>query len=155
MHSFEGFGLMSIETSSELDGATPQAVLEQDNLTISSVAVPHGEMPTVAYRISCDGRTVVLSGDVQTAYPPLVELAQGCDLLVHELALPERETENGHLFAKPIQVGEVARDCGCARLLLTHVMPDLEDELEDAIAQVRRAYAGELMVAEDLMRLEV
>jgi ribonuclease BN (tRNA processing enzyme) len=155
LHSFDGFGITPVETSSELEGATPQAVLEQTNLTVMSVAVPHGEMPTVAYRLECDGRVVVFSGDVQTAYPPLVKLAAGCDLLVHELALPERETENGHLFAKPSQVGQVARDSQCKRLLLTHVMPELEDELGPALAEVRLAYDGELMVAEDLIRVEL
>jgi ribonuclease BN (tRNA processing enzyme) len=155
MHSFDGFGITAVETSSELHEATPQAVLERENLTVTSLAVPHGEMPTVAYRVECDGRAVVFSGDVQTAYTPLVKLAAGCDLLVHELALPERETENSHLFAKPSQVGHVARDSDCKRLLLTHVMPTLEDELEPALADVRRAYEGELMVAEDLMRVEL
>lgn len=32
-------------------------------------------------------------------------------------------------------------------------MPELEDELDDALALVRRAYHGELVVAEDGLRI--
>ena len=154
LHSFDGFGIRSaVETSSELEGAAPRAVIEHAGVSVTSVAVPHGEMPAVGYRVECDGRAIVHSGDVQSAHAPLVELAKGCDLLIHPLALPERETENGHLFAKPSAVGEVARDSGCQRLLLTHVFPTLEHELADAVELVRRSYEGELLVAEDLMRI--
>jgi ribonuclease BN (tRNA processing enzyme) len=155
MHSFDGFAITPLESSSELQAPTPQTVVERKNLRVTSVAVPHGMMPAVAYRIECDGRSVVYSGDVQRAYAPLVELAAGCDLLVHDLALPERAIENGELHAKPSEVGQVARDCGCRRLLVTHVMPALENELDDALTQVRLAYDGELIVAEDLMRIRL
>ncbi len=50
-------------------------------------------------------------------------------LLVHDLALPERGTEHGHLHAKQGEVGRVAQECECKRLLATHVTPELEDEL--------------------------
>jgi len=153
MQSFDGFGITPIETSSELEAPTPQVVLDHDNLKVTSVAVPHGMMPTVAYRIDCDGRSVVYSGDVQTAYEPLVKLAKDCDLLIHDLALPEREIANGDLHAKPSQVGQVAHRSGCQRLLVTHIMPALEDEIPDALAEVRKAYDGKLIVAEDLMRI--
>ncbi len=153
LHSFDGFGIRPVETSSELEGATARAVIDHAGVSVVSVAVPHGEMPAVAYRVECDGHTIVHSGDVQSAHPPLVELADGCDLLIHPLALPERETENGHLFAKPSAVGRVARDSGCKRLLLTHVFPTLEGELDEAVALVRDSYDGELLVAEDLMRI--
>ncbi|MDQ2760666.1 MAG: hypothetical protein M3Y17_09630 [Actinomycetota bacterium] len=38
---------------------------------------------------------------------------------------------------------------------MTHVMPELENELDDALELVRRAYPRELVVAEDLMRVVV
>jgi len=65
-------------------------VLDKDGLRVQSVAVPHGMMPSVASRIEHGGKSIVFSGDVQSEYEPLVKLAAGCDLLVHDLALPER-----------------------------------------------------------------
>lgn len=46
----------------------------------------------------------------------------------------------------------MARDSGCDRLIVTHVMPELEDELDAALTEVRRAYQVEPTVAEDLLR---
>lgn len=97
----------------------------------------------------------MFSGDVQAEHRPLVELATGCDVLVHDLALPERDVPNSHLHAKPSEVGRVARDSGCRKLVLTHVMPELEDEVDAALAEVRRSYTGELVVASELLRVTV
>lgn len=155
LHSFEGFGITSLEGSSQLDDPRAELLLDERGLVVSAVAVPHGMMPSLAYRINHDGTSVVFSGDVQSAHEPLVALAQGCDLLVHELALPERETEHGHLHAKPSEVGRVARDCGCRQLLVNHIMPELEDELDQALGEVRRFYDGPLLVADDLLRVTV
>lgn len=79
----------------------------------------------------------------------------GCDVLVCDLALPERDVPHGHLHAKSSEVGRMARDSGCDRLIVTHVMPELEDELDAALTEVRRAYQVEPTVAEDLLRIAV
>lgn len=155
LHSFEGFGIRTIEMPSESEDAEVETVpIERPR--VSSVAVPHGMMPTVAYRVDLPGGpSVVFSGDVQEEHEPLIELARGCDLLVCDFALPERETEHGKLHAKPSEVGALAERCGCGRLLLTHVMPELEDEIGPALALVRARYGGEVEVAEDLLRLRL
>jgi ribonuclease BN (tRNA processing enzyme) len=155
LHSFEGFEIMPLEGSSELDEPRAELLLDERGLVVSTVAVPHGMMPSLAYRIDHGGTSVVFSGDVQSVHEPLVALARECDLLVHDLALPERETEHGPLHAKPSEVGKVARDCGCRRLLVNHVMPELEDELDEALRELRRFYDGPLVVAEDLLRVTV
>lgn len=153
MHSFDGFGIEPVEVDSDPDGAAAADVLEAGGLRVRAVAVPHGMMPAVAYRVEHADGTVVLSGDVSGAHPPLVSLAAGCDLLVCDLAVPERKSEHGHLHAKPGEVGQMARDSGCATLLVTHVMAELEDELPDALRLVRRRYEGPLVVAEDMLRV--
>jgi len=48
-------------------------------------------MPAVAFRIEHAGEPVVLSGDVQSECAGLVTLAEDCDVLVCDLALPERQ----------------------------------------------------------------
>ena len=155
LHSFEGFGIDVVEMPSESEGAEVHPV-PVDTPRVRSVAVPHGMMPTLAYRVDMpDGASVVFSGDVQGEHDPLVELARSCDLLVCDFALPERETEHGHLHAKPSEVGRLAARSGCSRLLLTHVMPELEDEIEPALGLVRESYSGEVVTAEDLMRVAV
>lgn len=154
LHSFEGFGIEAVEVPSDPDDAVVAPVRHSEHgLTISSVAVPHGMMPAVAYRIEHEACAIVFSGDVSGEHPPLSALASGCDVLVCDMALPERETEHGHLHAKPSEVGRMARDSGCAKLVVTHVMPELEDELDEALTFVAEAYDGEIVVARDLLRV--
>ncbi|HZE03670.1 MAG TPA: MBL fold metallo-hydrolase [Solirubrobacteraceae bacterium] len=155
LHSFEGFGIRALEAPSDPADARPAEVLTDGHLRVRAVAVPHGMMPSVAYRVDVDGRSVVFSGDVESEHAPLVELAAGCDVLVHDFALPEREVEHGHLHAKPSAVGRVANACGCRTLVLSHVMPELEDELEPALELVRATYRGRLVLAGDLTRIAV
>ena len=51
---------------------------------------------------------------------------------------------------KPSLVGAVARDAGAGRLVNSHFMPAIVDELDAAIARIREVYYGPIDVAEDL-----
>ncbi len=50
-----------------------------------------------------------------------------------------RGVEHGHLHAKPSEVGRLARDARCGLLLLTHFMPEIEEEPDEAVAGVSAA----------------
>ncbi|SDX91938.1 Beta-lactamase superfamily domain-containing protein [Modestobacter sp. DSM 44400] len=126
-------------------------VLAGPGFTVSAVAVPHGMMPAVAYRIEAADRAVVVGGDVQSHHPPLAGLARGADLLVHDMALPERDVPHGDLHATPSEVGRTAAAAGARALLLTHVMPELEDEQAAAERLIRSEYDGPVYWAGDLM----
>lgn len=153
LHSFEGFGIDAHDLPSDPDTAGARVALRTAEFTVRSVAVPHGMMPAVAFRIDAAGASVVFTGDVSGYHLPLVDLATGADLLVHDMALPERPTEHGHLHAKPSEVGRTAADAGVAELLLSHVMPELEDERRDAETLVRDEFSGSVRWAHDLMTI--
>ncbi|MGI8721069.1 MAG: arginase family protein [Geodermatophilaceae bacterium] len=72
----------------------------------------------------------------------MAELACDVDLLVHDMALPERDVEHGDLHAKPSEVGRTASAARAGSLLLSHVMPELEDEKDDAERLVRSNFSG-------------
>jgi ribonuclease BN (tRNA processing enzyme) len=57
----------------------------------------------------------------------------------------------GHLT--PTLAGRVAREAECKRLVLTHFYPPC-DEL-DITRIVEKEYSGEIILAEDLMKIEV
>lgn len=155
LHSFAGFRIDPLEVPSDPTQGTSVTVIDDGTLVVRAVAVPHGMMPAVAYRVDVGGSAVVFSGDVQEFHQPLVELATGCDVLVCDLALPEREVAHGHLHAKPSEVGRMAAESGARTLVLTHFMPEIEDELPKAVSEVRSRYDGELVLAEDLLRVPV
>ncbi len=154
LQTFEGFGIDASEAPSPLPGE-PTVVLQRGDLTVRSVATPHGMMPAVAYRIDDGGASLVYSGDVSGRAPGFVELARGCDVLLHDQAVPERDVRESHLHTKPSVTAGIARDAGCRTLVLTHIMPYLDGELDDVVATVRETYHGEVVVAEDVMTIPV
>ena len=124
-------------------------------IRVSAVAVEHGMMPALAYRVETDDASLAFSGDVSGESGSLAELASDVDLLVHDMALPERDVEHGDLHAKPSEVGRTASAARAGSLLLSHVMPELEDEKDDAERLVRSNFSGPVSWAHDLMSVPV
>ena len=81
----------------------------------------------------------------------LVALATGADLLVCEAAMPDALKVPGHLT--PSLAGDLAARAKVKKLVLTHLYPECDQF--DIAAQCRRTYPGPLVIAEDLMRMEV
>lgn len=160
MNTFEHFGINSLDMPSDSSQASVREVrvdpaLEALGVSIKSTSVPHGMMPSIAFRVEYDGRSIVFSGDVSWPTPTLIDLSAGCSLLVHDFALPERDLPHGNLHAKPSMVGTLARDAGVKALMLSHFMPPMELELGDAVALVRKSYRGRIELASDLQSYEI
>ncbi|MEW9547939.1 ribonuclease Z [Nonomuraea sp. NPDC050783] len=86
------------------------------------------------------------------------ELASGVDLLVIEATFLSGEgalaKEYGHLTA--YEAGVVAADAGVRRLVLTHFSERYGFDDEPAfVAEARRSYDGEVVLARDLMKVPV
>ncbi|WP_424529733.1 ribonuclease Z [Sphaerisporangium viridialbum] len=83
-------------------------------------------------------------------------LAAGADLLVIESTFLDEDArlahDFGHLTAG--EAGRVARECGVRRLVLTHFSQRYTSPA-DFGAQARRHFDGEIVVAEDLLRVPV
>ena len=135
-------------------------ILELDNtsrdsrrfkkFTVESTPVEHTE-ESLAYRITNDsGRSVVYSGD--TGYSEnLIDLAQEADVLICESALPDSMRVKGHLT--PSVAGEIATRAGVGKLVLTHFYPECDQV--DIKQECRKTYSGHLVIAEDLLRIEI
>lgn len=83
-------------------------------------------------------------------------LADGVDLLVIEATFLSEDAalaaEVGHLTAA--QAARVAAECGVRRLVLTHFSQRYQDP-QRFVAEAREHFTGDLVVAEDLMRVPV
>ena len=160
MNTFTGFGIDVRELPSDpaeaaIHSIPVDEVFEDLGISICATAVPHGMMPSVAFRVDCDEQSVVFSGDVSQSTEALIALAKNCSMLVHDFSVPERDVAYGHLHAKPSAVGRTARESGAKVLLLSHFMPAIEGELGGAIDIVRREYGGRIEVASDLETYEL
>ena len=70
-----------------LDSARTK-IVDEDGLVVEEIATHHGDCPSVAYRISYKGVSVVFSGDMDaSALPNLVQLAKNADLLIFNCAV--------------------------------------------------------------------
>lgn len=155
MTTFDGFGITAQDMPSAVGEDGPTVVLERDDLLVRSVAVPHGMMPAVAYRIDYAGASVVFSGDVQEETRGFLELARDCDVLIHDQAVPEYQVPHSHLHTRPSVTGKIARDVRCRRLVLSHFMPEIEQNLVAAVEMVQDAYGGDVELAHDLMVIDI
>lgn len=136
------------------------------DLSVTAVAVDH--LPVryaFGFVFEASGRRLVFSGD--TAFcPALVEAARGADVLVHECFIhgamkpvPGVRTAEGlrnvaayHTLSSEVGKIAAAADVGC--LVLNHFVPTRFDKAA-LVAEVRRDYAGPLVIGEDLVGLDL
>jgi ribonuclease BN (tRNA processing enzyme) len=136
----------------------PQAVLEQDGIRVQAIAVDHGNVPAVAYRVEHAGRALVVSGDLASKDSRLAQLAAGADLLVYDTAVldPPGSTESHYdLHTPPRRIGEVAAEAHVRSLLLSHLTGRTEDHAAEVLSSVQTTYRGEVRFAFDCMKIEL
>jgi ribonuclease BN (tRNA processing enzyme) len=129
-----------------VDATRPQSVtvFEGEGLRITATGIPHF-VPTVAYRVQAAGRSVVFSSDQNGTNPSFVDFARDADLLLMHLQLGVGGSSPGH--ATPTVVGQVASAARARRLVLGHIG---QFELDAAVAEVKKWYAGPITVGADL-----
>lgn len=121
-----------------------------EDLRISAVPVQHTDH-SVGFRLThSSGKVLAYSGDSDVC-PGLVELIRGTDLAIVECSFPDEKKCPGHLT--PAEVGKTAQEAGAKRVVLTHFYPECEGV--DLAAQCRCFYQGEVLVAKDLMALDI
>jgi len=146
-------------------------VLKTSEVTVSAFRTPHPPITdNFAYKFETPDGTIVFSSD--TAYnPKLAEFAKGADVLVHEcLYVPAvdrlvAKTKNGSTLKKHLldshttteDVGRIAAAAGVKVLVLSHFVPgdDPEVTADDWTRDVKKNYAGRIVLAKDLMELKL
>jgi ribonuclease BN (tRNA processing enzyme) len=133
----------------ELDN-TDHDMRRFDDFKVESIPVEHNP-ESIAYRITGpDGQSVVYSGDTDFS-DNLVMLSKDADLLICESALPDELKAKGHLT--PSLAGEIAKRANVRKLVLTHFYPECDQA--DVEKECRKTYSGPLILAEDLMEIEI
>ena len=110
---------------------------------VEATRVEH-PVPAYALRVTAGGRSLVYSGDT-AACPALVELATGADLLLVEASFRDDEANPTGIHLTGSEAGQVARDAGVGRAVLTHVPPWHDDQR--ALAEARTTFDGRLDLA--------
>jgi ribonuclease BN (tRNA processing enzyme) len=142
----------------------PVVVFEDDAVRVTAVAVTHGRaVPSLAYRFDTADGSVVFSGDT-TVNDDLIALAQGAEILVHQvadLAYLEQHGITGPalermaaLHTDVSEVGGVAERAGVRELILNHFLPADPHEISDTewAEQAGQGFSGMTSAGRDGMR---
>jgi ribonuclease BN (tRNA processing enzyme) len=130
--------------------AAPGTGVDVADLRIEFAAARHS-VPAIFTRFSCEGRTLVYSGDTGPS-PILDEFAAGADVLLAEATLgPDDPPWVFHLSAS--QAGEIAARAGVGRLVLTHLRPTLDPGVAASLAAA--AFGADPIVATPGLRLQI
>jgi ribonuclease BN (tRNA processing enzyme) len=148
-------------------GPEPVVIHPEDDhgVQVTAALVQHAPVfPAFGLRFDTPGGSVAFSGDTGPC-DAVVRLAQGADVLVHEVIdidgmtsrlrrLPNYEAVRAHLTAShsaPEDVGTIATRAGVGTLVLSHLVPG-DDEVSAAEweARVRPTFAGRVVCGTDL-----
>jgi ribonuclease BN (tRNA processing enzyme) len=147
----------------------PGLVCETSTYRVLAEYVDHGNglglsretWPCFGYRIEAAGKTVAISGDT-VACDGLDRIAWAADCLIQccylaeeEITTPALERLARQVIASAGEAGKIAARNQVKRLVLTHIRPKPDVMMEAMVAEVRGAYAGEVVVGEDLMVITI
>ena len=134
-------------------------IVDENGLVVEEIATHHGDCPSVAYRITYHGTSVVFSGDMDaSAVSNLVRLAKTADLLIFNCAVldpPNSPSQLYELHTPPKKIGEAARESGVGNLLLSHIAPDVEESKNDVLKSIHASFTGPVEFATDRMHVSV
>ena len=106
---------------------------------------------SLAYRFEQAGKSAVFTGDADYDQA-LIELSTKVDILIADCSFPDTQKVKGHLTPK--ECGLIAKKSGAKKLLLSHLYPaDASDSAR--VREAREFFDGKVVLAEDLMEMEI
>lgn len=139
----------------------PGLVNEKDGWRVTAAVADHVQpyLDSLAYRLDTPDGSIVFTGDTEPC-ESVIELARDADMLIAMCSGREGEAKLPGLFdgcCGTSGAGQMARDASVRRLVLTHIGPDLAEpgERERGVADVARIYDGSIILADELMSIEL
>ncbi len=132
----------------QLHTINPKFKLEKENWTVSSFPVRHGDIEAYGFVIEAEGKRVIYSGDTAPCQAT-IDAAKNADMLIHECSLPDRHKDQAPNHTTPNDLGKIASAACVKTLVLTHLYPELIDELGEALRSIRASYSGKVIVPRD------
>ena len=105
------------------------------------------------WRVECDGKAVVFSGDTRYS-SSVVKAAEGADLLIHEAFCVSDSvlaSAAGHCTGG--EAGKVASEARVASLVMTHLTDAYHADSDPLGVEAAEHYAGPISLAHDLQQI--
>lgn len=142
-------------------------VYQDERVTVEAFRVNHPPFEAYGYKFTCPDKVIVFSGDT-TPTDNIIQWAQGCDILVHEVfsaqgvkrRSPVWQRYHTSVHTSSVQLGELASQIKPQTLVLNHQLffrvPDEEgqviselDREREMIREIQQHYQGEVISAQD------
>lgn len=142
-------------------------VYQDERVTVEAFRVNHPPFEAYGYKFTCPDKVIVFSGDT-TPTDNIIQWAQGCDILVHEVfsakgvkrRSPVWQKYHTSVHTSSVQLGELASQIKPRTLVLNHQLffrvPDEEgqvisalDREREMIREIQQNYRGEVISARD------
>ncbi len=144
----------------------PDTPLNINGVRITPFLVDHGPVqPAFGWKIEFHGRSAVFSGDTRKC-DNVAKYASGCDVLVHEVIVPEVERRLSLMrdpaatqrvidhHTTPEEAGDVFALAKPRLAVFSHIVPSPATSRDVEIA-VRRRYKGPVVVGVDKLVIEI
>jgi ribonuclease BN (tRNA processing enzyme) len=134
-----------------LNEDTINPVYSESGLKVYGLAVKHGIVPAIAWRVEIGGVAIVIAGDSDGENKNMVTLVKDADLLVATNAIPENAVGvERKLHMPPSVIGKIAADGKAKKLILSHRMLRTIGREDETIKFVSQSYKGPAVFANDL-----
>ena len=141
-------------------------VYDRGGLVVRAIEVDHGDFIDIAYGFRVEYQSHVFVHSHDTRYNDnLIAQAQGADVFVHEVAAARQEVQDRlqavklvmEHHASPAEVGRVFAQTRPKLALLTHLVLLKPDpvSINEVMTELAAEYDGTVMVAEDLLSIEI
>ena len=141
----------------DVSEVTQGEVYRDENIRVKAFEVQHGSWKhALGYRFETDDKVIVVSGDC-TYSESLVEMARGCDILVHEVfseaGLLKREPKwqkyHSTFHTSTSQLASIGLAVKPPLIILTHQLT-FGSSFESLLDEIKRTYSGKVVNGEDL-----
>ena len=140
----------------DVSGTGAVEVWDDGAVAVRGTGVPHGDVPTVGYRIDFGDVSIAFASDQNGSDPAFVDFIRDVDVLVIHLAGTEESTGMiAQLHARPSVWGQMASTANAARVVVSHISTSSAQVLDASLAILREHYSGPVTVAEDLMCVDI
>lgn len=134
-----------------VDNKVIQKITTSLPYNISAVAVNHGPIPALAWRLDIAGKVLVFSGDMSNKNDTLATLAKDTDILIAHHAIPESATGAArNLHMPPSVIGKIAAEANVKQLVLSHHMNRTLNQFSESERLIRHTYSAKLALAGDM-----
>jgi len=135
------------------EGRAPAVGLDVSNdYSVTAHPVHHGPVPTLAFVIEVDGKSVVLTSDQSFLSEQFQNDLTGAKphLLIAHHVINGTQGQPRGLHRTPEQIGQLAGALKPQRLILSHNMERSLSHIDDGLLAIARNYDGPVSIAADL-----